>query len=136
MKLKGSCLCGGVRFEYDGRIINFGYDHCSRCRKSTGSAFSAWLIVERAGFRWLAGESLVRKYSAPIRESPPPYNRVFCATCGGLVPELMGDQVGIPAGTLDGEQNLRPQGHIFVDFKAPWYEIADNLPQFATKPSR
>ncbi|MGB6555467.1 MAG: GFA family protein, partial [Candidatus Binataceae bacterium] len=62
-------------------------------------------------------------------------SRVFCATCGAMVPELMGDQVGIPAGTLDGEQNLRPRGHIFVDGKAPWYEIADNLPQFATKPS-
>jgi hypothetical protein len=42
--------------------------------------------------------------------------------------------VGIPAGTLDDDPVIRPQGHLFVDFKAPWFEISDSLPQFGTKP--
>ena len=40
-------------------------------------------------------------------------------------------RIGIPAGTLDEDPGIRPQGHIFVEFKAPWFEITDSLPQFA-----
>jgi len=31
---------------------------------------------------------------------------------------------------------IRPQGHIFVEFKAPWFEITDSLPQFKRQASR
>jgi len=33
-------------------------------------------------------------------------------------------------GTLDDDPGLRPQAHIFVGSKAPWYEIADELPRY------
>ncbi len=134
MPIRGSCLCGAVEFEVSGRLINFGFDHCSRCRKSTGSAFGAWLICEAAGFRWIRGESQKKIYEAPVRHTPPGYTRTFCSTCGGPLPTVRGDQAGIPAGTLDDDPVLRPQGHIFVDFKAPWFEISDSLPRFRRKP--
>jgi hypothetical protein len=41
--------------------------------------------------------------------------------------------IRIPAGTLDDDPGLRPQRHIFVDVKAPWFDIADGLPRFPTK---
>jgi len=41
--------------------------------------------------------------------------------------------IRIPAGTLDDDPGLRPQRHIFVDFKAEWFDITDGLPRFATK---
>jgi hypothetical protein len=44
---------------------------------------------------------------------------------------VFGDIVGIPAGTLDGDPGIRPQGHVFVEFKAPWFDITDSLPRFA-----
>jgi hypothetical protein len=37
-------------------------------------------------------------------------------------------------GSLDDDPGLRPQAHIFVGSKAIWYEIADDLPQFAEYP--
>jgi hypothetical protein len=40
----------------------------------------------------------------------------------------------IPAGTIDDDPGIQPQAHIFVAYKAPWFEITDNLPQFAKKP--
>jgi len=46
------------------------------------------------------------------------------------VPDDSEEEVGIPAGTLDDDPGIRPQGHIFVEFKAPWFEITDPLPQF------
>ena len=43
---------------------------------------------------------------------------------------LEGDEVCIPAGSIDGDPGIRTSVHIFVGSKAPWYEITDVLPQF------
>jgi hypothetical protein len=129
--MKGSCLCGDVQFEVSGRPMRFGFDHCSRCRKSSGSAFATWMICRPADFRFVRGAELVRVFEMPVRETPPGYRRAFCGRCGGPVPLNFGEWVGIPAGTLDEDPGIRPQGHIFVEFKAPWFEISDSLPQFA-----
>ncbi len=39
-----------------------------------------------------------------------------------------------PAGNLDGDPGIRPQGHMFVGSKAGWYTITDSLPQHAAMP--
>jgi len=41
--------------------------------------------------------------------------------------------VNVPAGTLDDDPGLRPQRHIFVDFKTSWFDITDMLPRFSAK---
>ena len=38
--IRGSCLCGAVAFEVDGRVTPIQLCHAHRCQKSTGSAFS------------------------------------------------------------------------------------------------
>jgi hypothetical protein len=40
----------------------------------------------------------------------------------------------VRAGTLDSDPGVRPAGHIWVSEKAPWFEIADGLPQFQKGP--
>ena len=129
--MQGSCLCGEVEFEVAGRPVRFGFDHCSRCRKSSGSAFAAWMICGAADFRFIRGAESVKVFELPVREKPPGYRRAFCGRCGGPAPLLSEQWVGIPAGTLDEDPGIRPQGHIFVEYKAPWFEITDSLPQFA-----
>ena len=131
--MKGSCLCGAVRYEVTSTPTAFDLDHCSRCRKSSGSAFRAELIFEATEFEWLSGRSLVQTYEAPVRKTRPGYRRTFCTVCGGPLPTVDRDMINAPAGTLDDDPGLRPQRHIFVDFKAPWFEIVDALPRFATK---
>jgi hypothetical protein len=131
--MKGSCLCGAVRYEVTGTPTAFDLDHCSRCRKSSGSASRAELIFEATEFEWLSGRSLVQTYEAPVRKTRPGYRRTFCTVCGGPLPTVDRDMINVPAGTLDDDPGLRPQRHIFVDFKAPWFEIVDALPRFATK---
>jgi hypothetical protein len=42
--------------------------------------------------------------------------------------------LGIPAGTLDNDPGARARYHIFCGAKAPWFEITDDLPQFAEYP--
>jgi hypothetical protein len=44
--------------------------------------------------------------------------------------------VSVPAGSLDSDPGISPNGHIYVDSKAPWFEITDDWPQFAQMPPR
>ena len=129
--IRGSCLCGGVRFEIVRASGAFELCHCSRCRKVSGSAFIAGLGVLREDFRFLEGQELVRSYEAPIRESPPAYRTCFCGRCGSPVPDPTSDApwFEIAAGLLDTDPGLRPERHIMVDFKSPWFTIEDKLPQ-------
>ncbi len=129
--IKGSCLCGGVRFEIDKAVGPFELCHCRRCRKVSGSAFAAGLGVRTRDFRLIAGAELIATYDAPILREPPAYRSSFCSRCGSQVPNPRpGEEwFEVPAGLLDDDPGLRPDKHIFVEYNAPWFEIADRIPQ-------
>jgi hypothetical protein len=40
----------------------------------------------------------------------------------------------VPAGNFDDDPGARPEFHILVGSKAPWFEITDTVPQFETYP--
>ena len=130
--IKGSCLCGGVRFEIRGVIVPFELCHCSRCRKVSGSAFAAMVGVRTEDFRLLQGQELITTYEAPLLEGPPPYRTAFCSRCGSPVPNLdpQSSWFEVSAGLLEDDPGLRPDKHIFIELKAPWFEVTDTLPQF------
>lgn len=130
--IKGSCLCGGVRFEVKRAVGPFELCHCRRCRKFSGSAFFAGVGVRTEDFRLVQGKDLIATYEAPILRNPPPYLASFCGRCGSPVPNpaVNSQWFEIPAGLLDDDPGLKPDKHIFVEFKAPWYEIAGGLPQY------
>ena len=129
--IAGSCLCGGVRFEIQRAVGPFELCHCNRCRKASGTAFAAAIGVKTADFRLLQGADLIVRYEAPIIEHPPAYRVSFCRRCGSPVPDPDPDSewFEIPAGVLGGDPELRPERHIFVELKAPWFTITDDLPQ-------
>jgi len=129
--IRGSCLCGGVRFEIAKAVGPFEPCHCNRCRKASGSAFTAGLGVEAADYRLLAGAELIASYDAPILHTPPPYRSSFCRRCGSPVPnpDPGAEWFEIPAGLLEGDPELRPDKHIFVELRPPWLEIVDASPQ-------
>jgi hypothetical protein len=130
--LQGSCLCGGVRFAIAKAVGPFELCHCSRCRKSSGSAFAAFLGALAADYRLLAGADLIESWDAPILRAPPAYRSSFCRRCGSPVPNPAPDTdwFEFPAGLLDGDPQLTPDKHIFVELRAPWFEITDTLPRF------
>jgi len=135
---KGSCLCGGVAFEIDGRLTPIQLCHARRCQKFTGSAFSPELAAKASRFRWLRGEDLITRYEAPLLHEPPPLRRAFCRTCGSPLPIMLegSDYIIMLAGVLDGDPGVRAFRHIFVDERAPWDEISDDLPQHGLRPGR
>jgi len=129
MSIKGSCLCGGIRYEIDGPLGPVVNCHCSMCRKATGAAFRTRAKVLAAAFRWVQGEELVSRY-----DSSPGETRTFCRVCGATLPTFFReypDEIGLPLGTLDDDPGVTPSAHVWVDSKAPWYEITDTLPQYS-----
>ena len=130
--LAGSCLCGGVRYEIAGPLTGALHCHCSMCRKAHGAAFRSRTRVRAADFRWVMGEHLLTWY-----ESSPGTHRGFCGVCGSkLLSRFDRDSsaYGLPLGALDGDPGVRPALHVFVAHKAPWFEIADGLPQHPELP--
>ena len=132
--LRGSCLCGGVRYEISGPLSYPLNCHCSMCRKAHGAAFRSRARVKADDFRWTQGAELLTYY-----ESSPGNHRGFCRVCGSpLLSRFDNDpsSYGLPLGALDDDPGIKPGFHVFVASKAPWYDITDELPQFAELPPR
>ncbi|HVN30189.1 MAG TPA: GFA family protein [Candidatus Binataceae bacterium] len=130
--IKGSCLCGGVRFEIAKAAGPFELCHCRRCRKLSGSAFASGIGVMTEDFHLIEGKALIATYEAPLLRTPPPYRSSFCSRCGSQVPNPQPGEAWfeIPAGLLDDDPGVKPDKHIFVEFNAPWFAITDDLPQY------
>ena len=126
--LRGSCLCGGSRFEIDGKVSGVGLCHCSVCRKVSGTTGNAALLTATRSFRWIAGEELAQVY-----ERPSGFRSTFCRVCGSPLPmrHENGKLVGIPAGTLDDDPGVSVVQHIFVDSRAGWDEISGDASQYS-----
>jgi hypothetical protein len=129
MAIQGSCLCGTLRYEIDGPFTVMIHCHCSMCRKHHGAPFVTFGAAPLEGFRWSSGESAVVEYA-----SSPNGKRAFCRTCGSVAPVAMAGMIIVPAGALEGDPGIRPQAHMFVASKAPWYSISDSLPQHEAYP--
>lgn len=128
---RGSCLCGTVRWEFDGPTGAMSHCHCSICRKMHAAPFGTYFSVAAEDYKVTAGADAVRTY-----ETTPGFTRAFCGNCGSTAPMAVGrDRVAIPAGCLDDDPGVRPSMHIFAASKAPWLEIADDLPQHAVYPA-
>jgi hypothetical protein len=140
--IRGSCLCGGVKFEITGPLLRPLNCYCALCQKQHGAAFRTRARVARNDFHWVQGEELVTYYQAT-----PGYSRGFCRVCGSAVvnraeadwpmaaanPRTL-SEFGIALATLDDDPGVRPESHMFVRSKVPWFEITDDLPQYETYP--
>lgn len=124
----GQCLCGDIRFEYDGPLGPISLCHCSQCRRAHGSAFSASAPVQKVRFGFISGEELVTEY-----ESRPGKYRAFCSRCGSQLYSRVDAIPGIlrlRVGALDGPVGQTAAQHVFVGSKSDWFEITDELPQY------
>jgi hypothetical protein len=133
-KLKGSCLCGGVRYEADGPLLNVARCHCTQCRKASGAEFATNGSVSAAAFRVVAGAELLSEYEWSAGQA-----RTFCSRCGSPLFKRKkalagGDMVRLRLGCLDSENTQQPVCHVFVGEKPTWSSITDELPQFEAAP--
>jgi hypothetical protein len=124
--LSGSCLCGAVAYEIQGALGPIGHCHCRTCQKAHAAAFATTARVARADFHWTRGADVVASF-----RSSPGKQRFFCPRCGTHLVAAWDDAptVIVRVGSLDGDPGGRPVVHIWTSHRAPWFEIADALPQ-------
>ena len=127
----GSCLCGAVAYEFDGPATQMVCCHCSRCRRSRASAYSAQAFCPSDRFRWLRGADALRSYKLPESLA---FVATFCGECGSLMPTDFGEIVLMPAGALDQDPGVTPTVHIFTGSKAQWCELPEDVPCFEDMP--
>ena len=88
--------------------------------------------VKSVDFHFVQGEELISYY-----ESAPGNHRGFCRICGSPIitrHDRDASSYGIALGTLDDDPGVKPMAHVHVASKAPWFDIAGDLPQFAELP--
>jgi len=131
--LKGSCLCGAVKYEATGEPKRFYHCHCSRCRKVTGTGHASNLFLQPAALTWLGGEELIRTFKVPEAKR---FTNNFCAQCGSRLPRQAkdSDMVMIPAGSLDDTAPIGPQARIFSESRASWSCVDGEIPVYPEMP--
>ena len=124
----GSCLCGKIHYSTNSELSDFGYCHCTSCRKASGSAHAANAGIERKHFTLNDPDEVIREY-----ESSPGKYRAFCTYCGSPIYaylKVTSELLRIRLGTLDTFFDKQAKAHTFVGDKASWEVIYGELPQF------
>ena len=122
----GGCLCGVVRFVATGPFREVIFCHCAQCRKQSGLYVAATSVDGDAldlrrmeNITWFASSDFAK--------------RGFCSTCGTpLFWKPNGEaRYAILAGAFDDPTCLTPGYHICTEGRAGFYQINDDLPQYA-----
>lgn len=129
---KGHCLCGGIRYEFEGKPLWISHCHCESCRRHTSSAVATFLGVKINQFRYLEG-------TPASYQSSPGVWRYFCPTCGSPMAYTNDGkwpgQVHLYLGTLEHPEAFIPACHVNCDEQIPWFEVADALARYAKQAS-
>jgi hypothetical protein len=125
-ELRGGCWCGAVRYRVPDEFLYAWNCHCSRCRATTGSAFKSLAGIEREKLEITEGADALLVVGDDI------LNDTRCGSCGCYLFSVVRDgaYVHVAMGTLVDDPTIRPNKHIFVGSKAPWFTITDDLPQY------
>ena len=124
--LVGRCLCGAVHYAVADEFQYAANCHCIDCRRATGSAFKPFAGIERSKFTVTEGVDhlfILGEENA---------HDARCRKCASFLYSVDRDgaYVRVALGTLTDDPTIRPSEHIFVRSKAPWFTIADDLPQY------
>jgi hypothetical protein len=132
--LRGSCLCGGVRFEISEDFASLTFCHCTNCKKIAGGVGTASGRVHSTAIRVVEGRDLLTTYRPPEGTA-----KTFCSTCGS---NLFGggwpdsEWASVRLTTVEGSLDRSPQAHLFVRSVAPWETLPDDgLERFETRSS-
>jgi hypothetical protein len=112
----GGCLCGAVRFQFEGAPIVISTCFCTMCRKQTGGALPAFATWPLAALTLLEGEPA--SYSASAQAT-----RQFCARCGSPLfwRAADRDQIDVFLGSLDAPERMpAPSFSLWTRHRLPW----------------
>jgi hypothetical protein len=120
----GSCQCGAIRFQIEGKPKWVAHCHCADCRRATGAAASTYVGSEREQAKFLAGTPKAYHSSKGVR-------RTFCGDCGSPIAyegERWPSEIHFFVGLFERADDLVPQVQVYEAEKMPWLHIVAEDP--------
>ena len=121
----GGCLCGAVRYEFDGEPYGGAICHCRTCQRTHAAPLVGFFSVRLADIRITGALAEYRSSDHAVRR--------FCPTCGTHLffdDADYPDEIDVAAATLDDPSVFHPRFHIWVHSQAPWVKLGDGLRAF------
>ncbi|KAH9993893.1 Mss4-like protein [Xylariaceae sp. FL0662B] len=132
---EGGCLCGQVRFSYEGEPLAKALCHCLDCRKISGSTYSTNVIVPGDGFKILSGTP---KTYTKTADSGSEITSHFCGDCGSTLfreSSSSGANKIVKVGVMDDPDALaeaEPVAELFAPRRVSWVpEVAGSVQKTA-----
>jgi hypothetical protein len=121
----GGCLCGAVRYRYEGEPTAVGVCQCDRCQRQSGSAFLIGVVFPREA---VSIEGKLASYEATV--SGQRLQRHFCPVCGSAMsitleryPEIR----SMMGGTLDDRRKIKPTFSIWCSSGQGWLKLPESI---------
>jgi hypothetical protein len=124
--LKGSCMCGSVKYEFTQNPKLSFLCQCRQCQKITGSGHSAEFVVPEECVS-LSGE--LKSYEMKSDRG----NKVssqFCPTCGNPILKKSSGYQGLVffhAATLERPELFKPEKVFWCSSGQPWDHVNPKL---------
>ena len=129
-KITGGCLCGAIRYESEGPLMEAYTCHCRMCQRHTGSSYWVGAKFPEQGFRYTKG-------TPKLYHSSDILTRSFCPDCGSTMaltytnPPWADFEPGVevPVGSLDQPDIAVPADHYGVESMHAWVHFDSATPQ-------
>jgi len=129
----GGCLCGAVRYRYEGAPLRIGLCQCERCQRQSGSAFLIGVIFPKQA---VIIEGPLATYEADIDDESKLW-RHFCPTCGSAISitlERFPMIRSMMGGTLDDKSDLKPTFSVWCSSGQSWLTLPSEITLYADYP--
>jgi hypothetical protein len=127
--MRGSCWCGGVRFEVEEPFSRVSFCHCTSCKRISGGVGTANGRARAESIEVTQGRELLTTY-----QPDEGTKKTFCSVCGS---NLFGGgwpdsaEVSVRLSAIDQGLDQKPQWHSYVRSVAPWETLPDDgLPRY------
>ena len=129
----GHCLCGAVRYRYEGEPVTIGLCQCDRCQRQSGSAFLIGVIFPRDA---VTIEGKLTTYETRL-DGKNRLSRHFCPTCGSAVSITLDSYPEIRSmmgGTLDDKTKINPRFSVWCSSGQAWLTVPAGIACFEDYP--
>jgi hypothetical protein len=128
----GGCLCGAVRYNYEGEPASIGLCQCRRCQRQSGSAFLIGVVFPKDAVT-ITGSLATFEFETDGTR----LRRHFCPACGSVVSITLDRSPGIRSmmgGTLDDTSKIKPTFSIWCSQGQPWLRLQEGIECFPDYP--
>ncbi len=132
--LKGSCLCGAIRYTVHADVTELRACHCISCQKISGAGGTVNAIVPTRDFSIVQGTP--KRYTKTA-DSGRILHRYFCGDCGSGIysqREVTPERVVVRAGAFDNPPPMKLSAHIWTKSARNWDAIDPAAQQIPGQP--